>query len=102
MMETRLPLRVPSIDWTQAQVDQLSALWNEGVPTAEIAQRMALTKNQVTGKAGRITLPRRPSPIKAPRGSPLHGLTPAQRNLYLKLRRSGMTPFDARSEALLA
>jgi GcrA cell cycle regulator len=50
--------------WTQERVEQLGALWSEGLSTAEIGRRLGLTKNAVVGKAHRLCLPPRPSPVK--------------------------------------
>jgi GcrA cell cycle regulator len=50
-------------DWTNQDLDQLRMLWDEGVPTAEIARRMGRSKNSVVGKAHRLQLTARESPI---------------------------------------
>lgn len=42
---------------------ELTALWTEGLSTSVIAARMGITKNAVVGRATRIGLPGRPSPI---------------------------------------
>ena len=52
-------------DWTQAADDRLRALWDEGHPGGEIARRMDRSKNAIVGRAHRLKLPRRPSPIVA-------------------------------------
>lgn len=51
-------------DWTTDAVGMLRTLWAEGHTTAEIGRRMGLTKNAVIGKAHRLQLPKRPSPIR--------------------------------------
>ena len=57
------------MEWTAKAIDQLRALWAEGHSTAEIGRRMGITKNAIVGKAHRLDLPARPSPIrKAERG----------------------------------
>ena len=50
-------------DWTAETVAHLRALWTEGHSTAEIGRRMNTSKNAVVGKAHRLGLPPRPSPI---------------------------------------
>jgi len=50
--------------WTPERVEQLGTLWAEGLSTAEIGRRLGLTKNAVVGKAHRLCLPPRPSPVK--------------------------------------
>ncbi len=52
--------------WTQERIDQLGLLWREGLSTAEIGRRMGITKNAVVGKAHRLALDPRPSPLKRP------------------------------------
>ena len=50
--------------WTEDQIDQLKELWGEGLSTSEIGRKLGVTKNAVVGKAHRLGLPPRPSPIK--------------------------------------
>uniref|UniRef100_UPI001F17305C GcrA family cell cycle regulator n=1 Tax=Roseomonas sp. 18066 TaxID=2681412 RepID=UPI001F17305C len=52
------------MDWTAEAIDALRALWAEGHSTAEIGRRMGISKNAVVGKAHRLNLPPRPSPIR--------------------------------------
>ena len=50
--------------WTEDKVSQLRELWDQGLPTSQIGRILDFTKNAVVGKAHRIGLERRPSPIK--------------------------------------
>jgi GcrA cell cycle regulator len=52
------------MDWTPDQIGQLTRLWSEGLSTAEIGKRLGISKNAVVGKAHRLHLNSRPSPIK--------------------------------------
>lgn len=52
------------MDWTAEAIERLRALWAEGHSTAEIGRRMGISKNAVVGKAHRLNLPARPSPIR--------------------------------------
>ena len=52
------------MSWNQQKVDDLKKLWNEGVATSRIGEQLGFTKNAVVGKAHRIGLERRPSPIR--------------------------------------
>jgi len=52
------------MDWDEEMIARLRQLWQEGHSTAEIGRRMSITKNAVVGKAHRLTLPPRPSPIR--------------------------------------
>jgi GcrA cell cycle regulator len=63
------------MDWTAQAIEQLRALWAEGHSTAEIGRRMGVSKNAIVGKAHRLNLSARPSPIRrdasaAPRPAP--------------------------------
>ena len=52
------------MDWNEAAITRLRELWAERHSTAEIARRMGISKNAVVGKAHRLGLVSRPSPIK--------------------------------------
>lgn len=56
-------VRPPSNGWSDADINMLRGLWDEGHSTAEIGRRMGRPKNGICGKAGRLNLPPRPSPI---------------------------------------
>ncbi|MFC3123865.1 GcrA family cell cycle regulator [Pseudoroseomonas globiformis] len=67
------------MDWTTEAIDALKALWAEGHSTAEIGRRMGISKNAVVGKAHRLSLPARPSPIRRETGtSPAAASRPVQ------------------------
>ncbi len=53
-----------TIEWTDEQIDELVRLWNEGLPTSEIGRKLGTTKNAVVGKAHRLGLSKRQSPIR--------------------------------------
>lgn len=54
----------PSIDWNDANIARLRALWDEGHSAAEIGRRMGVTKNAIIGKSHRLELRGRESPIR--------------------------------------
>jgi GcrA cell cycle regulator len=54
--------------WTDIIITELEQTWSEGRPAAEIARRLNVSKNSVIGKARRLGLPRRPSPIRYSEG----------------------------------
>ena len=52
------------MSWNDDNVSRLKELWDQGLPTAQIGKLLGFTKNAVVGKAHRIGLERRPSPIR--------------------------------------
>jgi len=52
------------VDWTDELTAKLRVLWAEGLSTAAIGRRLNISKNATVGKAHRLNLPARPSPIK--------------------------------------
>ncbi len=58
------------MDWAPAMIDSLTAYWASGMVVSEIARLMSrefwvrITGNAVVGKAHRLGLPARPSPIR--------------------------------------
>ena len=52
------------MEWNDETIARIRALWSEGHSTAEIGRRMGISKNAVVGKAHRLSLPARPSPIR--------------------------------------
>src|SRR5215469_18190843 len=61
------------MEWAEETILRLRSLWDEGHSTAEIGRRLGVSKNAVVGKAHRLDLPARPSPIRRdgpPGGTP--------------------------------
>lgn len=52
------------MEWNDATITRLVKLWDEGMPVADIGREIGCTKAAVSGKAHRLHLPARPSPIK--------------------------------------
>lgn len=51
--------------WTDERIDQLKSLWSEGATASEIAEKLGgVSRNAVIGKAHRLGLDARPSPVK--------------------------------------
>ncbi len=65
------------MEWTDESIARLRSLWQEGLSTAEIGRRMQITKNAVVGKAHRLDLTARPSPIR--KAEAAEGAAPAPR-----------------------
>ena len=58
MAETATPA------WTDERVNTLTRMWKSGQSAQEIASELGITRNAVIGKAHRLGLSGRPSPIK--------------------------------------
>lgn len=50
--------------WDDQAISDLRRLWTDGHSTAEIGRRLRCSKNAIVGKAHRIGLEERPSPIR--------------------------------------
>lgn len=59
---------VQTVEWTDALVLRMRALWDEGLSTQAIGDRLGISKNAVVGKAHRLNFPSRSSPIKGAGG----------------------------------
>lgn len=53
-----------ALEWTEERIAQLTELWSQDLSTAEIGKKLGITKNAVVGKAHRLGLPKRQSPIR--------------------------------------
>ncbi len=52
--------------WTDERIDQLKNLWEKGLTASQIAEELGgVSRNAVIGKAHRLGLKSRPSPVKA-------------------------------------
>jgi GcrA cell cycle regulator len=67
------------MEWSEDVIAKLRALWSEGLSTAEIGRRLNISKNAVVGKAHRLNLPPRPSPIRRTDGAGAPARPPAPR-----------------------
>jgi GcrA cell cycle regulator len=56
--------------WTNELIHELTQLWDAGYSASHIGKRLGVSKNAVIGKAHRLKLPARPSPIRAERAVP--------------------------------
>lgn len=54
------------MSWTDERIDILKQLWEKGLSASQIAEELGgVTRNAVIGKAHRLGLKSRPSPVKA-------------------------------------
>jgi GcrA cell cycle regulator len=58
------------MEWNDTIITELRGLWAEGLSTAEIGRRLGISKNAVVGKAHRLDLSPRPSPIRRQERAP--------------------------------
>ena len=49
--------------WTEERLDKLKKLWDSGLSISQIGEQLGVTRNAVAGKAHRLKLPKRQSPI---------------------------------------
>ena len=56
--------------WTDEKKEMLRMAWDEGLPASTIAEKLGdgVSRNAVIGKAHRMGLPARPSPVKGAEG----------------------------------
>src|SRR3954451_16356577 len=86
------------MEWTEETITRLRGLWSEGHSTAEIGRRLGISKNAVVGKAHRLDLPARPSPIRRD-GS---GAAKARRPTRRRAAGPTLPPLSSTSEASVA
>lgn len=71
------------MEWTEERVAMLKALWTQGRTASQIAEELGdVTRNAVIGKAHRLGLKGRPSPIRRERAA-----TPAAKPIESRPRR---------------
>ena len=73
------------MDWTQERITELTRFWNDGLSTAEIGKLLGITKNAVVGKAHRLRLASRPSPIRRMAVRPLTPRVPREPRLVCEV-----------------
>ncbi|WP_294056774.1 GcrA family cell cycle regulator [Sphingomonas sp.] len=53
------------MSWTEERIDTLKRMWDSGMTATQIAEELGgVSRNAVIGKAHRLGLPARPSPVK--------------------------------------
>ena len=70
------------MSWTDERIDQLKQMWERGMTASQIAEELGgVSRNAVIGKAHRLGLQARPSPVKAtdpaPKAAPAQPRKPA-------------------------
>ena len=49
--------------WDEKKLNLLKSLWDKGLPITKIGQKLGVSRNAIAGKAHRLGLPKRNSPI---------------------------------------
>jgi GcrA cell cycle regulator len=63
------------MSWTDERIERLKELWTKGMTASQIADELGgVSRNAVIGKAHRLGLQARPSPVKPNEGAPASGL----------------------------
>jgi len=96
------------MSWTDERIALLKKMWKEGKSAAEIAKTLGkgVTRNAVIGKAHRMGLSGRPSPIKKPAAQPKKekeaaAAKPAKGALKDKARPTAPAPGSAKVNAAI-
>jgi len=67
------------MSWTDERIDRLKELWSKGMTASQIADELGgVSRNAVIGKAHRLGLQSRPSPVKPNEPAPAKGKTAAE------------------------
>ena len=53
--------------WTDERLEELKKLWATGLSISQIGEALGVSRNAIAGKAHRMGLPKRPSPIIKPK-----------------------------------
>ena len=53
--------------WTDERLEKLKELWSQGLYISQIGEALGVSRNAIAGKAHRMGLPKRPSPISRPK-----------------------------------
>ena len=54
-----------SSTWDEKKLDLLKSLWDQGLPITKIGDKLGVSRNAIAGKAHRLGLPKRNSPISS-------------------------------------
>ena len=74
--------------WTPERIETLCAMWNRGESALHIGKRLGVSKNAVVGKAHRLGLPGRPSPIlREKKSQPLRVAKPPKIKAFAETKR---------------
>ena len=73
--------------WNDTKLKKLEDLWKQGHPISKIGEMLGVSRNSVAGKAHRMGLPKRTSPISSPKKENLSvEKNNGTSNIYLPLK----------------
>ncbi|MEA3008511.1 MAG: GcrA cell cycle regulator [Sphingomonadales bacterium] len=94
------------MSWTDERIDRLKELWTQGNTASQIADELGgVSRNAVIGKAHRLGLQSRPSPVKANEGaidaepSPFEPEAPAPVEVQVRPEAAEPAPTESEPEA---
>ena len=79
--------------WDQSKLKELEDLWKEGHPISKIGEMLGVSRNSVAGKAHRMGLPKRTSPISTSKKEILYNKKNNEnidKNIPLKIKLRGV------------
>jgi GcrA cell cycle regulator len=97
------------MSWTDERIERLKEMWTRGMTASQIADELGgVSRNAVIGKAHRLGLQARPSPVKPNEAAPADAAEPAEAQApapspdfpaTTALEVDGNPPFDLEDEA---
>ncbi|HKY94918.1 MAG TPA: GcrA family cell cycle regulator [Kiloniellales bacterium] len=86
------------VTWTDDRIEQLRKLWDQGLSASAIGRQLGVSKNAVVGKAHRLKLPARPSPIRKGARPPVRRMAVLPKPFAMPVRRHHARPSQALAE----
>ena len=84
------------MSWTDERIDRLKTMWENGLTASQIAEELGgVSRNAVIGKAHRLDLKSRPSPVKANDGEAKAAAKPKVKVVAEKPAAPTPRPFDS-------
>ena len=86
------------MSWTDERIDRLKDLWTKGMTASQIADELGgVSRNAVIGKAHRLGLQSRPSPVKPNEPAPAKGQAAAEPSPFEAAEQEASPPAAPRS-----
>lgn len=87
------------MSWTDERIETLRKMWEDGHPASRIAEELGgVSRNAVIGKAHRLGLEKRPSPVKADKSGEKAG-SPAEKPAAKPKKAAAQVPAQKEREA---